>query len=568
MKVAGAVSFVLLAGTLCFGEEAVKPSIPSIDYDLARSHEIKPHRRTVPMSGVSEGFNQLHITVTVSPAGGVIDARAESGDDTLKFWPRIEPEVRMWGFIPFEVDGKAVTAEVEEYVDLVPPERLPATHVTPPILRSDSKIAISLERTGCYGTCPSYEVSVGTDGIEFNGRHFVVAEGRHRDRIDPERVRGLAKRFIDADFYSMDACYRAGVTDNPTYVLSATIDGRVKRVQDYVGSWVGMPAVIADLEDEVDGLAGTARWIEGTDGLVQALAAEGFDFRTPQAQSILKRASDRGQAATVQQLLKAGVSLDPMAPPTLDDLPLSNWADRAGWLTAASGQPKTLKVLLDAGASKTDLSDKNLALAGAARSGNLESVRALIAYGADPNADLDATRAARGQATVANEMNGPGSILIDAAGSGNPDVVREILRYHPNLEARGFRQRTAIFEAGEDSFGKSSKDRAECVRLLVEAGANVNARDYDGNTPLHEIYLADVEVELLKLGADVNARNKEGETPIFTNVDDDSVALFIAHGADLTIRNKKGRTVVQAAKKQGPARQEALQKALRQARKQ
>jgi len=32
---------------------------------------------------------------------------------------------------------------------------------------------------------------------------------------------------------------------------------------------------------------------------------------------------------------------------------------------------------------------------------------------------------------------------------------------------------------------------------------------------------------LLKLGADVNARNNDGETPIFTNVDDDSISLFI-----------------------------------------
>jgi len=48
----------------------------------------------------------------------------------------------------------------------------------------------------------------------------------------------------------------------------------------------------------------------------------------------------------------------------------------------------------------------------------------------------------------------------------------------------------------------------EGVGLLAQAGANVNARDNEGNTPLHETFLTDVEEELLKLGEDVNARNE------------------------------------------------------------
>jgi ankyrin repeat protein len=66
----------------------------------------------------------------------------------------------------------------------------------------------------------------------------------------------------------------------------------------------------------------------------------------------------------------------------------------------------------------------------------------------------------------------------------------------------------------------------------------------------------------LKLGADVNARNADGETPIFTTVDDAAIPLFIEHGADLTLRNNDGQTVVEAAKEKGPSRQEALQKAI------
>jgi ankyrin repeat protein len=235
-----------------------------------------------------------------------------------------------------------------------------------------------------------------------------------------------------------------------------------------------------------------------------------------------------------------------------------------GWLNAAGGHPEVLRVLIDAGASRNDQADKDLALVGAARSGSVEAARELIAYGANPNADLSEQIVTESGGGMTMQGKGAGSVLIYAAESGNPEMVREILRYHPKLEMRGREGKTAVFAAGE--YRSSDKDgaRVECLHLLAQAGADVNARDDKGNTPLHEIFLTDVEEELLKLGADVNARNKDGETPIFTTVDDDAIPLFIEHGADLTIRNNKGETVMDAAKEKGLLRQEALRKVIQQ----
>src|SRR5262249_19674919 len=131
-----------------------------------------------------------------------------------------------------------------------------------------------------------------------------------------------------------------------------------------------------------------------------------------------------------------------------------------------------------------------------------------------------------------------------------------------NLEARDREGKTAIFAASGWRNDDKEGARLACVRLLAEAGANVNARDKNGNTPLHETFLTDLERELLKLGADVNARNNDGETPIFTTGDDQAIPLYIEHGADLSIRNNKGEDVVEASKNRGPARMEALRKAL------
>ena len=553
----------LLSSALVSAQDSKPPAYPAFDYDATRKHEIKPHRRTVPMDGLDSGFNQLHITLTVSSTGQVIDADATGEDNVLKFWPELEGEVSDWRFTPFEKDGKAVTAKIEEYIDLVPPEKPPTKHVTPPMLKPDSKAEIKLQRTGCFGSCPSYSVTVTTEGIVFEGRGTVVASGRHTSSVNADEVRQLAKKFISDDFYSMSPTYRAEVTDNPTYVLSISIDGNRKEIEDYVGAWVGMPQVVSELEEEVDSLAQTQRWINGEDGLVDALQAEKYNFKTFEAQVMLKEAATRGQTETVQDLLDAGVPLKllPAPKPTkeYETIPF----EHEGWLTAASDHQETLQALIDAEASKDDQTDKDLALLGAAESGNLAAVRALIAYGASPNADLSKTTSShsRGVLTITNAN--PGNALISAASSGNPEMVRELLAYHPRLEARDSEGKTAIFAAAEYRGDVEDSARVECVRLLAEAGADVNARDQRGNSPLHETFLTPVEEELLKLGADVNARNNQGETPIFTTVDRKAIPLFAEHGADLTVRNKNGQNVLEAAAKyRGPDMTDALRKAM------
>jgi ankyrin repeat protein len=557
------VAFACLLSGVCLWASDEK-RLPSFEYDVARAHEIKPHRRIIPLQGAHPGFDQLHLTLTVSPTGEVVDTDATGDPELLKLWPQLQSEVRQWKFTPFEENGRAVTAEVEEYIDLAPPERLPKNHVAAPILRRDSKVAITLERSGCFGSCPSYTVTISTEGIVFKGGGFVAASGKHTDIVDADEVRKLAKRFVAADFYSMDSSYTASVTDNPFYTLSISIDGHAKKVEDYVGSWEGMPAVITELEEEVDTFARTERWIDGSDGLVGTLQAEKFNFKSFEAQVMLKEAASRGTTSTVQELLEAGVPLVPLQAPKPKEPYMAVPFDSVGWLNSASSHPKVLKLLIDVGASQNDQNDKDLALVGAARSGNVEAARALIAYGANPNADLSEQIVTQTGGGMTMQGKGAGSVLIYAAESGNPEMVREILRYQPKLEMRDREGKTAVFAAGE--YRSSDKDgaRVECLHLLVQAGADANARDNKGNTPLHEIFLTDVEEELLEFGADVNARNKDGETPIFTTVDDDSIPLFIEHGADLTIRNNKGETVMDAAKEKGPLRQEALRKAIQQ----
>lgn len=562
-----AILACLLSALILAPSEEQKASLPHFNYNTARTHEIKPHRRIIPVEGGGYGAPlHLTLTLTISPTGAVTSVQATGDSHKMTLWPQLQSEVYQWKFIPFEKDGKPTTVEVEEDIYIAPPERLPTTHVTPPPIEPDSKIAIMLERTGClYGPCPNYSVAISNAGIVYESHAFTVADGKHTDKTDPDAVRILAKRFVDADFYSMSPRYAASTTTrnwSPTYSLSINIDGQSMEIEDYDGQFVGMPAVITDLEESVDDFARTSRWIEGADGLVDLLKTEKYNFKTLEGQIVLKRAAAIGQTATVQQLLAAGVPLQPL-PPKPEGTSAPVFFDNASWLHAAALHPDTLQVLIDAKASKDDQNDKDLALAGAAADGNIASVHSLLAYGANSNADLSKLIVPETRGFTL-EYPSSGSILTEAAKSGNPDLIREILHYQPKLELKNQYVDTALLIAATYQYSGYTPEgaRAECVRRLAKAGANVNAHWEDGNTALHKPRDKNVTAALIELGADVNARNNVGETPLFTTDDIESIPLLLRHGADPNLRNKNGKTALEATEK-NQLKHEALLTAIR-----
>jgi hypothetical protein len=126
----------------------------------------------------------------------------------------------------------------------------------------ENNVRISLTRTVCYGHCPAYTVSISGDGaVSYEGRQFVNVRGAQTATIAPEEVARLVERFDAAGFENLRSEYRGEVTDHPTFTLVFERDGRRKAVVDYAGSSVGMPRVVRDLQDEVDRVAGTARWV-------------------------------------------------------------------------------------------------------------------------------------------------------------------------------------------------------------------------------------------------------------------------------------------------------------------
>jgi len=95
------------------------------------------------------------------------------------------------------------------------------------------------------------------------------------------------------------------------------------------------------------------------------------------------------------------------------------------------------------------------------------------------------------------------------------------------------------------------------VKELLEKGANPNARDEEGFTPLHYASFngcASVAKLLLDSGADPNVGSKEGWTPLHlaaSNGFTDIVKLLIECGADLDARDNEGKTALELARERG-----------------
>lgn len=212
--------------------------------------------------------DRIQLKIVVTPDGAVQSVTPESGSS--KWREQAASLAKTWKYAPFQRNGKPILATFSADVNVVPPERRPVQHPSSqapfPEIRDWNSLRITLRRTRCYGTCPSYALTISGDGnVTYSGDAYVRFCGDLHGHVSQDAIQQLLRLFKTADYFNVFDRYAMGVTDAPTYTTSIAFDGKSKSVIDYDGVWVGMPEAVLDIETAVDRLAGPHVWAKGTD---------------------------------------------------------------------------------------------------------------------------------------------------------------------------------------------------------------------------------------------------------------------------------------------------------------
>ncbi|MGH8428253.1 MAG: ankyrin repeat domain-containing protein [Gammaproteobacteria bacterium] len=270
------------------------------------------------------------------------------------------------------------------------------------------------------------------------------------------------------------------------------------------GVWITLPGRHGDspFDAYISPLAAAAS--AGSDACVATLIRHGADPNIVSLEGVTPLGAAAGsmycKPEMVDFLLKHGA--DPNLTPSLDDLPPKVVGHIMSGLGNLPGPRKRALAAKFRPTLKVPALDLAVAYARPA------CARALIMSGANVEA-----------------QGMEGTLLTDAVSIGrSPAITRMLLLAGADVHARNEQGETPLFMGAAD-FGSPDSPKifsqycVECASMLINAGAEVDAVDKTGNTPL--VYAADGEdaLPLVRLlvdaGADVNYRNpKTGMTPL------------------------------------------------------
>ena len=312
-------------------------------------------------------------------------------------------------------------------------------------------LVITLERTGCFGECPVYTVTIDARGnVSYEGTRFVRVEGRQTDRIPLARVVSILDTAERIGFFRLRDAYRVmqnpdgsstTATDLPAAFVTITRAGRSKRIEDYFGA----PDGLKELERQIDEAAGTRRWILLDASTLAQLVRGGWQPAPAERAELFQRAVEDDEPAVVKGLIDLGA--DPNGsyfgtntPPLMmvrsaavtrvllaaganPNAMNDNGGTPLGWSVYLS--PDVGQLLLSAGARVDGPSDRDgrTPLWRAACAGNTDLVAALLGAGADPAA----TASGRSALECSRDAR-------DESGRGKPSLPDERPPYVPDFD--------------------------------------------------------------------------------------------------------------------------------------
>ena len=262
--------------------------------------------------------------------------------------------------------------------------------------------------------------------------------------------------------------------------------------------------------------------------LVAGLGVAGAGLDADAQEAALADAVRRGDREAVADLLEQRVDVNAVQD---DGTSALHWA-------AYVNDAETSAALIRAGA-RVDAPNRYRVtpLALASQNGNAAIIEQLVAAGADPNDPRQAVNAGE-------------TPLMHAARSGQVEAVRALARAGADVDAQeSWNGQSALMWA-------AAEGHVPVVDLLIAAGADIHAPSNSGANPLlfavRKGSLGAVRA-LLAAGADVNGRRPDGATPLLVavvNGHEDLVDLLLDAGANPNAEGGSTRLTVQGVRAQ------------------
>ena len=208
--------------------------------------------------------------------------------------------------------------------------------------------------------------------------------------------------------------------------------------------------------------------------------------------------SDEEICKEVEKLLAEGK--DPNASLGWGNIPLCAAIKR--------GYVKTVEKLLEAGADPNGTENSKRPLCIAVKNSYVEIVKILLAKGASVDAPSHSLFS----------DNALHNALHAAAEGCHVEIIELLINAKPNIDARDSNEDTPLILA----CGHACKNKTMGIKKLIDAGANVKAKNDRGETPLHALAMSECsEQECLKVlqwlidaGANIHAKDKQGRQPL------------------------------------------------------
>ena len=293
------------------------------------------------------------------------------------------------------------------------------------------------------------------------------------------------------------------------------------------------------------------------EGMVTVLLAAGAEVgaRDLKGETPLHWAAGRNRnPAIIAELVEAGADLN--ARSSEGNTPLH--------ASRNNTNPAVAHLLLELGADPTPVNDSGRVANPMdcsywntevfARVATAEATAACLAAGADVSARNEDEYTPLLLATLHGGAGTDGGSGIEMTA-----VVTVLLEAGADVNARGNVRNTALHHAAAGKRVAMARDRYDhvetpaAVAALLAAGADIHARDLNGNSPFHHAASAEgleTVAMLLEAGADINVRDSEGDTPLLMAAErgfqkPEILEILIEAGADVRDRNERGETVLE-----------------------